>query len=98
MAGSLIDLLVCYDIETLTDAGRRRLRRMGRLCMRYGQRVQKSVFECRVSARTLVRLRDRVGREIDGRTDSVRFYFLRGERGEWLEVMGVDEDHSFLSQ
>lgn len=39
-------VVVCYDVNTETKAGRRRLRRVARVCEGTGQRVQKSVFEC----------------------------------------------------
>ena len=41
-------VLVCYDVNTETKAGRRRLRRVAKVCEGTGQRVQKSVFECQV--------------------------------------------------
>ena len=41
-------IIVCYDVNTETREGRRRLRRVAKVCEGVGQRVQKSVFECRV--------------------------------------------------
>lgn len=54
----------------------RRLRRVARACKDYGQRVQYSVFECKLEAQQWVRLRERLLREIDEEEDSLRFYFL----------------------
>jgi len=40
-----MDLLVTYDVETVTPQGQRRLRKVAKICEAYGHRVQKSVFE-----------------------------------------------------
>ena len=41
-------VLVCYDVNTETKEGRRRLRRVARVCESTGPRVQKSVSECQL--------------------------------------------------
>jgi len=69
-------VLIAYDVATPDSAGQRRLRRVAQACKDYGQRVQKSVFECRVDAAHWVLLRERLTEEIDGKQDSLRFYFL----------------------
>lgn len=69
-------ILVSYDVSTLEAAGRRRLRRVAKVCQNYGQRVQKSVFECRVDAATLVILEDALLKEIDLGEDNLRIYRL----------------------
>ena len=69
-------VLVSYDVSTRDDAGRRRLRRVARLCEDHGQRVQNSVFECLVDAAQWVVLRARLLSEADAGEDSLRFYFL----------------------
>ena len=43
-------VLVTYDVNTETAAGRRRLRKVAKVCVDYGQRVQNSVFECLLDA------------------------------------------------
>ena len=50
-------VVVTYDVSTESEAGRKRLRRVARLCEDCGQRVQKSVFECLVDAARWVRFR-----------------------------------------
>jgi CRISPR-associated protein Cas2 len=72
-------ILVAYDVSTVTAGGRRRLRRVAKVCQNYGQRVQNSVFECWVDAAQWVTLRAAVSAEIDPESDSLRFYFL-GDR------------------
>lgn len=69
-------VLVSYDVATTTRAGRRRLRRVARACLDYGQRVQNSVFECQVDPEKWARLRLRLLEEYDPAEDSLRFYFL----------------------
>ena len=69
-------MLVTYDVATGDAAGRRRLRRVARLCQDFGQRVQYSVFECQVDAAQWAALRARLVDEIDPRSDSLRFYRL----------------------
>jgi CRISPR-associated protein Cas2 len=69
-------LLIAYDVSTVTPGGQRRLRRVARACADYGQRVQKSVFECRVGPTEWSLLRQRLLAEADLKEDSLRFYFL----------------------
>lgn len=69
-------VVVAHDGNTETEEGRRRLRRVARVCEGKGQRVQKSVFECLVDNAQWVRLRDNLIKEISTVDDSLRFYFL----------------------
>jgi CRISPR-associated protein Cas2 len=69
-------VLVTYDVATGDKAGARRLRRVAQACKDYGQRVQNSVFECKLEAKHWVLLRERLLREIKQEEDSLRFYFL----------------------
>ena len=70
-------VLIAYDVCTVDAAGAKRLRRVAQACEDYGQRVQKSVFECSVGPTEWVQLRGRLLGEIDVAKDSLRFYFLR---------------------
>ena len=74
-------MLITYDVNTETTAGRRRLRRVARTCLDFGQRVQNSVFECEVDPEQWTRLRSRLVGEVDAMTDSLRFYQL-GKNGQ----------------
>ena len=70
-------ILVTYDISnTDTTAGRRRLRRIAKVCLNYGQRVQYSVFECRVSSATYELLESELLAEMDEKEDNLRIYRL----------------------
>lgn len=82
-------MLIAYDVSTETSAGRRRLRRVARACLDYGQRVQKSVFECEVEPAVWTMLRARLIAEIDATTDSLRFYRLGAEGRRRVEHVGA---------
>jgi CRISPR-associated protein Cas2 len=69
-------VLVTYDVSTVTSEGRRRLVRVAKACLDYGQRVQNSVFECRVDPGQWTELRLRLLDLYDPKADSLRFYFL----------------------
>ena len=69
-------ILVTYDVSTESSAGRRRLRRVAKVCKDYGQRVQKSVFECQVTQAQLETLKHDLLGEIDEEEDNLRFYRL----------------------
>jgi CRISPR-associated protein Cas2 len=66
-------ILITYDVATGDKAGVRRLRKVARACLDYGQRVQNSVFECRVDAQHWVTLRARLLETIKPQEDSLRF-------------------------
>lgn len=83
-----MELLVTYDVATDTEEGRRRLRRVAHVCEGFGQRVQKSVFECTLSAASLERLLDRLEKEVKVDEDSLRIYRLREPRGRHLRLFG----------
>ncbi len=86
-----MNLLVCYDVNTETPAGRRRLRRVAMICKDYGQRVQRSVFECTVNETQKEMMRQRLLREIDPKQDSLRLYQLPGDREQGVEAYGRDD-------
>lgn len=69
-------VLITYDIDTTDAAGRKRLRRIAKTCVNYGQRVQASVFECDVDAAMLVVLKGKLSKIINPEKDSIRFYRL----------------------
>ena len=69
-------VIACYDVSTETSEGRSRLRRVAKACERVGQRVQKSVFECRVDAMQFEDLERRLLAIIDPEQDCLRFYRL----------------------
>lgn len=74
-------VIVCYDVNTETRAGRRRLRRVARVCEGMGQRVQKSVFECTVNLAQMEELERRLLKEMDLQLDCLRLYRMADTRG-----------------
>ena len=83
-----MEVLVTYDVTTEPAAGCRRLRRVAKVCEAFGQRVQKSVFECIVNPVQLEQLTHRLRSEIDLAEDSLRIYRLREPRERHLQVIG----------
>ena len=84
-----MEILVTYDVATDDAAGRRRLRRVAQVCEAYGQRVQKSVFECVIADADLERLVARLRSEADETADSIRIYRLREPRSLHVRVFGM---------
>lgn len=74
-------VIVCYDVNTEDRAGRRRLRRVAKVCEGTGQRVQKSVFECQVNLAQMEALERRLLAEVDLDTDCLRLYRMADTRG-----------------
>jgi len=74
-------VIVCYDVNTETKEGRRRLRRVAKVCEGTGQRVQKSVFECRVTLMQLDDLERRLLAEVNLEKDCLRLYRLPDSKG-----------------
>jgi CRISPR-associated protein Cas2 len=88
-------VLVSYDVETTSQGGSRRLRRVARACLDHGQRVQFSVFEIEVDPPMWTMLRDRLVKEIDPARDSLRFYFLGANWKRRIEHVGAKPSLDF---
>lgn len=82
-------VLVCYDVNTETKSGRRRLRRVAKVCESTGQRVQKSVFECQVSLAEFEALERRLLAEINDTEDCLRLYRIPDTRGSEVREHGT---------
>ena len=81
-------ILITYDVNTTTKAGEKRLRKVAKECVNYGQRVQNSVFECLLTEAQLVRLKSIISSIIDDEKDSIRFYFLGNNWQRKIETLG----------
>jgi len=90
-----MDILVTYDVSTETAPGRKRLRKVAEACLAYGQRVQKSVFECSLTEVQLELLRKRLLESINEEEDSLRIYHLPKQRQRYLWTYGVLHDIDF---
>ncbi len=84
-------VLVSYDVSTTDSGGPRRLNRVAKACKDYGQRVQKSVFECIVDPAQWTVLKKRLMDEIDEEKDSLRFYYLGSNWRRRVEHIGASE-------
>jgi CRISPR-associated protein Cas2 len=82
-------VLITYDVNTETEAGKKRLRKVAKQCQNYGQRVQNSVFECLIDAAQLKGLKHLLTRLIDPKKDSLRFYYLGNEWRNRVEHVGA---------
>ena len=82
-------VLVTYDVSTITAAGRKRLYRVARICLDFGQRVQNSVFECQVTPAQWAELKHQLIKTMDPNTDSLRFYFLGKNWKRRIEHFGT---------
>lgn len=83
-------ILITYDVDTTTQEGRKRLRRVARECVNYGHRVQNSVFECVLTEAQFVILRENLKNLINNSTDNIRFYFLGNNWERRIETLGLD--------
>lgn len=84
-------ILVTYDVQAETPEGQRRLRKVARLCMDYGQRVQNSVFECVLTEVQLAELKDKLTQTINTLNDSVRIYFLNRSENRRIVTLGKND-------
>ncbi|MFA5561596.1 MAG: CRISPR-associated endonuclease Cas2 [Eubacteriales bacterium] len=69
-------VLVTYDVNTESSSGQKRLRKLAKQCVNYGQRVQNSVFECLVDEAQFRILEAKLNEIIDPGKDSLRLYCL----------------------
>lgn len=83
-------VLITYDVNTETAAGRKRLRKVAKQCVNYGRRVQNSVFECLVDNAQCLMLKSILEELIDQETDSLRFYYLGNQYQTKVEHIGID--------
>lgn len=82
-------VLVTYDVNTISPGGKKRLRHVAKLCQRYGQRVQNSVFECIVDQAEFTTLKIHLKEMIDQERDSLRFYKLGNQYVSKVEHYGT---------
>jgi CRISPR-associated protein Cas2 len=84
-------VLITYDVATSTVGGTRRLRRVAKACLDCGQRVQNSVFECKMDHSQFLTLRARLLSIIDLDSDSLRFYMMGNNWKNRIEHHGIKE-------
>ena len=86
-------VLITYDVNTETPEGRRRLRRVAKVCQNYGQRVQNSVFECLLDPAQLKLVQNKLLQIMDESSDSLRFYNLGNNYPTRIEQFGCKQSY-----
>lgn len=84
-------VLITYDVNTETAAGKTRLRKVAKQCVNYGTRVQNSVFECVLDNAQCLRMKSTLTNIIDESVDSLRFYYLGNQKKARVEHIGVNK-------
>ena len=82
-------VLITYDVNTESEAGKKRLVQVAKQCQNYGQRVQNSVFECILEPALLKQLQHRLAEIIDPKKDSIRYYYLGDQWQNRVEHVGA---------
>lgn len=86
-------VLITYDVATDNAGGQKRLRNVARICENYGQRVQKSVFECVIEPAMWTLMRQSLIEAVDLKQDSLRFYFLGKNWKPHIEHLGAGQTY-----
>lgn len=87
---SIMLVLIAYDVNTETAAGKKRLRKVAKQCVNYGRRVQNSVFECILDNAQCLTLKSILSDIIDEEVDSLRLYYLGNKYKTKVEHIGVN--------
>lgn len=82
-------VLITYDVNTETKEGKTRLRKVAKVCINYGQRVQNSVFECVLDNTQALMVKAKLEQIIDKNKDSLRFYYLGNNYKNKVEHIGA---------
>lgn len=89
-----MQVLITYDVETVSSDGKRRLRQVAKVCIDYGQRVQNSVFELNIYPADLVNIKNKLEKIIDPKKDSIRIYKLGKNWENRVETLGRDNSYN----
>ncbi len=84
-------VLIAYDVNTQTEAGKRRLRKVSKACQGHGLRVQNSLFECLIDYGDFLKLKAKLEGIIDKEKDSLRYYNLGKNWDKKVEHVGAKE-------
>lgn len=86
-------VLITYDVSTSSSGGQKRLRKVAKECVNFGQRVQKSVFECLLDPAQFAILKNRLEKIIDKEQDSIRIYYLGNNWKRRVDHIGLKESY-----
>ena len=87
-------VLISYDVCTMDQAGKTRLRKVAKECQNHGQRVQNSVFEADLDYSSFLKLKDRLLKLVDTEKDSLRFYYLGNHWEGRVEHIGAKKTYN----
>lgn len=87
-------VLITYDVNTEDASGKKRLRKIAKECVNYGQRVQNSVFECLVDPAQCKKLQSELLKLMDAEKDSLRFYYLGNQYQTKIEHFGANATYA----
>lgn len=87
-------VLISYDVSTMDNAGKTRLRKVAKECQNHAQRVQNSVFEADLDYSTFLKLKEKLVDLIDDETDSLRFYYLGNNWERRIEHIGAKQTYN----
>ena len=87
-------VLISYDVSTIDEKGRKRLRKVAKECQNHAQRVQNSVFEADLDYSTFMKLKNRLISIIDEEKDSLRFYYLGNNWERRIEHIGAKNTYN----
>lgn len=85
--------LISYDVSTVDVDGKRRLRKVSKICRNYGQRVQNSLFELNIDYGSFLKVKKQLLDVIDADTDSLRIYYLGNNWHSKIEHYGAKETY-----
>jgi len=88
-------ILITYDINVTSVKGQSRLRKVAKICVNYGQRVQNSVFECKLTEAELLKVKKQLMDVIDTETDSLRLYRLGDNYDKKVQHIGAKQTYKF---
>ena len=91
-------VLITYDVDTTSLAGKKRLRKVAKECVNYGRRVQNSVFECLLTEAQFCLLKNKIASLIAYEMDSIRFYFLGNNWNKRIEYIGKNTTFAIDSE
>ena len=90
-----MEILITYDVATDSTEGERRLRQVAQICKNYGQRVQKSVFECTLDEMQYEKVVFSLLKVINEKEDSLRIYRLREPKDQHIREFGVTKSINY---
>lgn len=87
-------VLISYDVSTMNNAGKTRLRKVAKECQNHAQRVQNSVFEADLDYSSFLKMKENLLNIIDKEQDSLRFYYLGNNWEKRIEHIGAKQTYN----